>query len=247
MLRYFYILFLVLTVFSSCNNSQATEQEQNVEPVTETETTLPPDHYSIWEKDIQAFEDRDKANPPAENGIVFVGSSSIRFWTSLAEDMAPLPTIRRGFGGSKIADAIHYSDRIITNYKPQIVVVFSGTNDLSGNELDKTPEVILNDYKTLVAKITKVLPETKIYNISITPTPAREVKIKEIIETNHLIKEYSEANEQLFFFDLQDQFITETGAMRPELFIEDGLHLNEDGYRLWVETIKPVLLSAYKK
>src|SRR5579859_3047551 len=56
-----------------------------------------------WEKDIAAFEASDRTNPPPKDCIVFVGSSSIRFWSSLKEDFPGLPVVNRGFGGSELA------------------------------------------------------------------------------------------------------------------------------------------------
>ena len=114
----FFILFSFLFLLS-CQNEVPQQQTQEVKaPTAAPAQGQPADHFSIWQKDIQKFEAQDKLNPPAENGIVFIGSSSIRLWKNLEEDMAPLPVIKRGFGGSKIRDAAVYSNRIVTNYKP---------------------------------------------------------------------------------------------------------------------------------
>src|SRR5215831_17357466 len=102
-----------------------------------------------WEKDIAAFEAHDKATPPPQNEIVFVGSSSIRMWKT-AEAFPDLKILNRGFGGSEIADAVKYADRIILPHKPRIVVVFAGGNDINSG---KTPEKVADDFKALVAKI----------------------------------------------------------------------------------------------
>lgn len=242
------LLLLPLLFLFSCQNEapQQQVQEKKAPPAT-LPNGYPADHFSKWQKDIQNFEATDKINPPAENGIVFIGSSSIRLWENLERDMAPLPVIKRGFGGSKIRDAAVYSNRIVTNYKPKIVVVFSGTNDLAGNELDKSPANILNGFATFVTKVRQDLPDVQIYNISITPTPARFNKLAEVKETNVLIKNYCESDEKLFFFDLADQFLTTDGQPRDDLFIKDGLHLNDAGYKIWVDKMKPVLEKAYAK
>jgi len=239
------ILFSFLFLWS-CQNEAPRQQKQQVQSPQKAEVNkLPVDHFSIWQKDIQKFEAEDKINPPAENGIVFIGSSSIRLWKNLERDMAPLPVIKRGFGGSKIRDAAVYSNRIVTNYKPKIIVLFSGTNDLAGNELDKQPADILNGFATFVTKVRQDLPDVKIYNISITPTRARFNKLADVKATNALIKNYCEADDKLFFFDLADQFLTADGQPRDDLFINDGLHLNDAGYKIWVDEMKPVLEAAY--
>ena len=85
-----------------------------------------------WEHSIRAFEARDRRRTPDQDAIVFVGSSSFTLWSSLEEDMAPLPVINRGFGGALIDDVVHYADRIVVPYQPSAVVLFAGTNDIAG-------------------------------------------------------------------------------------------------------------------
>ena len=93
---------------------------------------------TIWERDIRKFEQQDNEHPQTEGAILFTGSSSIRYWNTLKEDMAPLPVVNRGFGGSRISDVIHYAERIVFPYKPKILVFYAGENDLSGLFYTKT-------------------------------------------------------------------------------------------------------------
>ena len=58
-----------------------------------------------WESEIAAFEAGDRTNPPPRDCILFVGSSSIRMWSTLRHDFPGLPVVNRGFGGSQIADS----------------------------------------------------------------------------------------------------------------------------------------------
>src|ERR1700727_2542217 len=81
-----------------------------------------------WESSIREFESHDKVNPPTPGVIVFVGSSSIRFWRTLETDMAPLDVINRGFGGSEMSDVAQYANRVVVAYKPRAVVVYAGDN-----------------------------------------------------------------------------------------------------------------------
>src|SRR5258707_13179097 len=102
-----------------------------------------------WEKDIAAFEAKDKATPPPQNEIVLVGSSSIRMWKS-TEAFPDLKVINRGFGGSQMADSVRDAERIILPYKPPIVVVFAGGNDINAG---KMPQQGAEDFQGLVTKI----------------------------------------------------------------------------------------------
>ena len=89
---------------------------------------------AFFESEITAFEAADATSPPAPGGIVFVGSSSIRFWDTLAEDMAPLPVVRRGFGGAHMEHVLHNARRIVIPYAPRAVVVFVGGNDIGAGK-----------------------------------------------------------------------------------------------------------------
>jgi len=95
------------------------------------------DSHSRWENDIQAFEASDRTNAPPSNAILFVGSSSIRLWKTLAEDFPEWPVINRGFGGSQVADSVAFVDRIVTPYRPRQIVLYAGDNDLAA---ERTPD-----------------------------------------------------------------------------------------------------------
>jgi hypothetical protein len=82
-----------------------------------------------WVAEIERLTAGDGAQPPA-GGVVFVGSSSIRLWSTLAEDFPGVPIINRGFGGSELPDSVHFADRIVMPYRPRAVVLYAGQNDL---------------------------------------------------------------------------------------------------------------------
>src|SRR5437868_13542962 len=72
--------------------------------------------------EIAHFAVTDRDHPPPERPIVFVGSSSIRFWDTLQKDMAPLPVLNRGFGGAQLSHAIHSVALTGIQYRPPSVV-----------------------------------------------------------------------------------------------------------------------------
>jgi hypothetical protein len=130
------------------------------------------DDPTVWEDDIRDFEAKDRKTPPELNRILFVGSSSIRKWKTLQEDMAPLKVINRGFGGSKIPDIIYYVNRIVLPYKPKTIVFYAGDNDMSRGKRH-SPEQVLDNCRTFTNLIHAELPETKIFFISIIPSKLR--------------------------------------------------------------------------
>ncbi|HWY75064.1 MAG TPA: SGNH/GDSL hydrolase family protein [Verrucomicrobiae bacterium] len=187
-----------------------------------------------FEKEIQAFEAADRTNPPATGAILFVGSSSIRKWTTLSRDFSGLKVINRGFGGSQIVDSTFFADRIIVPYAPKLIVMFAGDNDLAAG---KTPERIFGDYEGFVRKIHERLPETRILYISIKPSPSRWELKDEQIAANQEIAALKDP--LLDFVDVYPAMLGSDGKPRPELFVKDGLHLSEAGYALWTRLIKP--------
>ena len=205
--------------------------------------TRPTDQIAVWEDDIAAFEAEDAINPPPQDAIVFVGSSSIVFWTTLAEDMAPLSTIRRGFGGSKIYEALHYADRIVWPYQPKAIVMFSGTNDLTIAET-KHPDLVVQGYIDFVAETRKRLPDVDIHYISITPTRARDTMYDLVAEVNTRIEALTQGDDRLFFINTATA-TQKDGAPNAELFRNDRLHLNADGYKVWASIVRPHLMAMY--
>jgi lysophospholipase L1-like esterase len=191
---------------------------------------------SQWDPEIKKFEEADRQHPPARGGVLFIGSSSIRLWQSLAEDFPKVKTINRGFGGSEIADATRYVDRIVVPYRPRMVVLYSGDNDLANG---KTPQRVFADYKDFIRRVRRQLPQTRIAFVSIKPSPARLPLLPNIETANALIKDYSAPKRNLIYVDVFTRMLGENGTPRPELFVADGLHLSRAGYELWTSIISP--------
>ena len=190
-----------------------------------------------WEQAIRDFEAQDRKRAPTPGGIVFIGSSSIRLW-KLAESFPGLPAINRGFGGSELADSVRYADRIVIAYRPRIVVLYAGDNDLASG---KSPERVSADFKQFVAKVHAALPKTRIVYVGIKPSLSRWKLIDKVRDANRRIKEFAAADPRVVFIDVEKPMLGLDGKPRPELFQPDGLHLNAAGYRLWSDLLRPHL------
>jgi lysophospholipase L1-like esterase len=195
-------------------------------------------NFGQWEKEIAAFETMDRTNPPPTNAVLFIGSSTIRFWTTLAQDFPGQPVINRGFGGSEIADSIHFADRILFPYAPKAVFFRAGGNDIASGE---PPDAVFEDFKMFVATVHAKLPATEIFYISWCPTIARwQNRDKEKI-LNGLVKEYAGHTPHLQYIETSDMVLDADGKPRPELFRDDKLHFSAAGYKLLVERVRPYL------
>jgi lysophospholipase L1-like esterase len=190
-----------------------------------------------WENEIQAFERQDAKHRPPENAVLFVGSSSIRLW-KLEESFPDLDVINRGFGGSRLADSVQFAERIVIAYRPRLVVLYAGDNDLAAG---KKPEQVLADFQQFAAKLKAALPETRIAYLAIKPSIKRRALIDRVRETNTAIEQFISADKRLTYVDVFQPMLTPDGQPRPELFLADGLHLNAEGYKLWASVLKPTL------
>jgi len=202
---------------------------------------------TMWEGVIRKFEKEDRRSHPPEGVIVFTGSSSIRFWKSLKEDMAPLPVVNRGFGGSQIHQVTHYADRIVLPYKARAIVFYAGENDMAGLFLSKkrTPVEIREAYQKFCEKIHAAQPDVPIYYISTKP-PKRRLRLWPAMqEANQFVREYCASDERLHYIDIVPAMLDAEGKPRRDVFKWDGIHLNEKGYAIWTSVVGTVLLEAF--
>lgn len=198
------------------------------------------DDVRLWQRDIQRFERQDARQMPPQGAIVVVGSSTIKFWKTLAVDMAPLPTIQRGFGGSRLHDAVYYADRIVNRYRPAAVVLFSGTNDMAG-ALPKSPEYVATQFERFCA----VVPDVPIYYVAITPTASRWERWPTVQEANRLIEAVCHPDPRLHFIPTAAAFLGEDGLPMRQLYVWDKLHLSAAGYAVLTGIVKPILMRDF--
>ena len=190
------------------------------------------------EKAIAKFEAADQEKPAPQNATLFVGSSSIRGW-KLETSWPDRVTINRGFGGSTIADSIHFFDRIIAHYKPKTIVLYAGDNDVSRGLNAKE---VVADFMILAALVEKELPNTRLVYIAIKPSIKRWNMWPAMKAANDAIAEYCSQKKNLVFADIAAPMLkTADGKPNPDVFADDGLHLNDAGYAMWKDVIDPLL------
>jgi lysophospholipase L1-like esterase len=197
----------------------------------------PPQGPERWEEAIQRFEQSDEEQGVVSGGVLFVGSSSIRRW-DLAAMLPEVDALNRGFGGSQMSDVLYYLDRVVLKYRPRVIVLYEGDNDISKG---KSPCQVVNEYRRLVRRIHCCLPCTRIVFLSIKPSMARKQLFGKMQIANRQIRAITRCDRRLEFVDVSKVMLDRSGSIRTELFVEDGLHLNEAGYQLWTELVRPHL------
>ncbi|WP_020606695.1 GDSL-type esterase/lipase family protein [Spirosoma spitsbergense] len=191
-----------------------------------------------FENEIRAFEKADSATPPPRNPILFTGSSSIRFWSSLATDFPGKPVLNRGFGGSQLSDVMRYADRIIIPYHPKQIVIYAGENDIAAGQ---TGQQTFDRFVALFEYIRQKLPKVPVAFIAIKPSPSRRKYFAENDTANRLIKDYLAKQKKARFVDIRPVMLQPNGQPVPDLFRQDSLHMLPAGYERWTKVVKPYL------
>ncbi|MFH2051477.1 MAG: SGNH/GDSL hydrolase family protein [bacterium] len=202
------------------------------------EATFYPDP-TRFEGDVAAFEAEDALAFPPSGAWLYIGSSSMRMWhETIAKDLAPLVVIPRGFGGSTMLDVLYFAGRIVLPYRPSDILLYEGDNDI---DFGVPPEQVSDVFGAFVLRVRGALPETRIHLLSIKPSIARWDKWPAMEKANALMAAQCAADSLLQFIDVATPMLGPDGKPRPELFLEDGLHMNAAGYAVWTGVVREAL------
>jgi lysophospholipase L1-like esterase len=229
--RMIFVIIAITLISAGCVNRMSPSDESG-ESVYDTR----------WGAEINAFKQRDENHPVPDNGILFVGSSSIRMWET-DRFFPDLEVLNRGFGGSDIKAVNYFFDTLVSCYKPSTIVFYAGDNDIAGG---LGPKGVCDDFKTFYRLCSDKLPETEIIYLSIKPSGARIGFWPEMQKANALIEQFCQTKPNLQYLDLASCLLDDAGKPNDDLFINDRLHLNEAGYRLWTERLTPLLVACEK-
>ncbi|MBW3635065.1 MAG: hypothetical protein KY445_01210 [Armatimonadetes bacterium] len=203
-----------------------------------------PERAQLWEKAIAEIEARDQAGAaPTRGAVLFIGSSSIRAWKSLAADFPGLPVYNRGFGGSQIPDSTYYANRLLLPFQPRTVVFYAGDNDIAAGH---THEQVVGDFQTFAFKVRAALPDAKIIFLAIKPSIARWKSQPRIVAANRAIAGWMASQPNMTFVDVHTPMLGADGQPRKELYVGDGLHMTPAGYKLWTSLLAPHLKTEPK-
>ena len=175
------------------------------------------------------------ANRTVAHPAVFYGSSSIRMWTTLSKDLGRSDVLNTGFGGSTLEACVVMFERLVVAAEPRSVVLYAGENDLGEG---RSPEEVLESFRDLARKARALIPGTPVSFISIKPSPFRASLIGLVRQTNALIMDDISDLDDFSYIDVFYEMLDHNGYARADLFLEDGLHMNASGYRLWTEIVR---------
>ncbi len=172
---------------------------------------------------------------PSKETIVFTGSSSVRMWKDLERRFPSQQIVNTGFGGSHASDLLVYSKELISRFNPKTVFIYEGDNDVYAK---KKPKTILGTVKELIAKIRLESPDAKIVLISAKPSISRWKLRHKYTRLNKKFDQLCETDDLMVYADIWRPMLRD-GRVMPDIFLEDGLHLNPKGYDIWYNVLKP--------
>jgi len=209
-------------------------------------------HYPInyapnidrFRPDIDKFKELDARNTLPAHPILFVGSSSIVLWeTALA--FPSYPVVNRGFGGSALAEVNHFYDEVVKKYQPAVIVLYCD-NDIY---LGDSPDLVLQRFEEFATRVARDLPSTTVLFLSFKPTPSDAFYGEHVRENaeraNRVIKAYIATQKNARFVDVAGAMF-QAGKLRTDIFLADGMHLNEKGYALWNPIVGQQLAELYR-
>ncbi len=230
-IRYFCRIFSIIVVFISMQNQLFSQ------------AAMPKPDPNRFAREIEYFIRWDHKNAYPEDGLLFVGSSSIRMWKT--HDFFPdMPVINRGFGGAHLSDVYYFADSIVIKYQPKGIILYAGDNDIAG---EKSPEKVFDDFKSFVSRVESAVQGVTFIYLPIKPSISRWRYRDRMRKANDLIRQFIEARTNCLYADTATTLLGSDGKPNPAFFIEDGLHLSHEGYAAWSNKLRPYLEKLMNK
>ncbi|MEI8088207.1 MAG: GDSL-type esterase/lipase family protein [Opitutaceae bacterium] len=201
--------------------------------------------WKKYEPEFEAFAEADRVSPPAQGKILFVGSSIFRKWTTVTNQMAPLPVLNRAFGGSRTPDQLARFTQVVTPYKPKVIVYYCGSNDLKAGAVVEDPAAIFSRFREFSERVRAAQPATRIIFVSSTRSPDRVERWEQVDHYNALVRAYCAATPHHTFVDVNPALVDRDGRPRLDLYLTDKLHFHPPAYAEFTRIIKPVLTRVW--
>lgn len=223
-------------------------QAQNTTPTTTIKSTIPFQHTdeTSWilryQNDINKYQKENKQLSNRSCDVLFLGSSSINLWDTIYEDFAPLKLIRRSYGGATLRDMIYNYATIAKGYKPKAIVLYV-ENDLGSHKEGVNAVKCFDLFRIFIAKLKKEYPNTPLFVVSLKPSQHKADQLKDQLIVNTLLQQNA-TEQQYTYIDITKVMYDEEGNLRTDIFKEDNLHMNAEGYKLWTAIIKPLLIQS---
>ena len=241
MKRILLLLFLLVTTFASAQTATPTTLIKTVIPFEQRDETS---WITRYQKDITNYQKENKRLKDLSCDVLFLGSSSINLWDTIYEDFAPLKLIRRSYGGATLRDMIYNYNTIAKGYTPKSIVLYV-ENDLGNHKEGVNAVKCFDLFRIFIDKLKKDYPNTPLIVVSLKPSQHKADQLKDQLLVNALLEENATA-QGYTYVDITKVMYDEAGNLRTDIFKEDNLHMNAEGYKLWTAILKPLLIKKVR-
>jgi len=235
------LLFLLVTTFASAQTATPTTLIKTVIPFEQRDETS---WITRYQKDITNYQKENKRLKDLSCDVLFLGSSSINLWDTIYEDFAPLKLIRRSYGGATLRDMIYNYNTIAKGYTPKSIVLYV-ENDLGNHKEGVNAVKCFDLFRIFIDKLKKDYPNTPLIVVSLKPSQHKADQLKDQLLVNALLEENATA-QGYTYIDITKVMYDEAGNLRTDIFKEDNLHMNAEGYKLWTAILKPLLIKKVR-
>ena len=241
MKRILLLLFLLVTTFASAQTATPTTLIKTVIPFEQRDETS---WITRYQGDINRYQKENKRLKDLSCDVLFLGSSSINLWDTIYEDFAPLKLIRRSYGGATLRDMIYNYNTIAKGYTPKSIVLYV-ENDLGNHKEGVNAVKCFDLFRIFIDKLKKDYPNTPLIVVSLKPSQHKADQLKDQLLVNALLEENATA-QGYTYIDITKVMYDEAGNLRTDIFKEDNLHMNAEGYKLWTAILKPLLIKKVR-
>jgi hypothetical protein len=192
-----------------------------------------------FDNEISAFEMADRRASPEPCQVLFIGSSTMLNWSTLASDLAPRGVIARGYSNATLDDLNRTFPSAVARYRPAAIVLNIGEDDISAGQ--STTE-IMGAFAEFMALKMRALGDTPVFFMSIKPSRLHVDQLFEQGEVNGAVGNMARRRRDLIYVNVASPML-HNGIVR-DLFADDGVTMTGEGYAIWAARINDALTRS---
>jgi lysophospholipase L1-like esterase len=176
-----------------------------------------------------------------QGAVVFVGSSMMGNWKTLAKDFPELKVANRGIGGDVSRGLVFRFQEDVLDLNPRAIVLAIGSNDLSAHA---SPAGIAANIEILIDQARATRPGIPLLLCPVAPRdgPSAPLRPGAQEDLNARLVALGKAK-NIPVADLRTPFSDAQGRLAPEFYTADRIHFSAEGYRKLAEVIRGEFLK----
>lgn len=180
----------------------------------------------------------DSAERQGACALWFIGSSSVRRWSTVGRDMQPWIAHNRGIDDASYPEI---RARFANEHAqaPGAIILYAGENDLANGTPVRT---VLRQLAMFVEERRAAEGNTPILLLSMKPSPKRAYILRDQLLFNAAARHLAMRDPSIHYLDVTTPLM-ET-AKAKNLYQPDQVHMNARGYAIWADVVTKALASV---